>query len=152
MVKYLNFHNSSSLALKMLFNVNGKAIVCHTPLFLRMTIPTPMLNFHPNGKTKILSWVCTGQTIIAHVNQSWLGVQTILHMRKGHIAPLLKTLYSFHYSCLLTFHVFHMQTMGGDTQKTCKKNTFKNENKLYTSLNFMFGNLNFSLLGYLLVL
>ncbi len=32
MVKYLNFHNSSSFALRYFFNVNGKAIVWHTPL------------------------------------------------------------------------------------------------------------------------
>ncbi len=35
MVKYLSFHNKSSFALrKILFNVNGKAIVCDTPLVL----------------------------------------------------------------------------------------------------------------------
>jgi hypothetical protein len=29
MVKYLSFHNSSSFALRLIFNVNGKAKVCH---------------------------------------------------------------------------------------------------------------------------
>jgi hypothetical protein len=33
MVKYLSFHNSS-FALKILYNVNGKAMAKHTPCFL----------------------------------------------------------------------------------------------------------------------
>jgi hypothetical protein len=120
--------------------------VCHTPCFtrykfLQITTPTPMLNFHPNGKTKIPSWVCTGQTIIAHVNQSW--VSRLFCTWEGSYNPALKTLYSFHYSCLLCMCL--ACKLWGRHSKDMQK-TFKMK-WTHAYLNFMFGNLNFSLLG-----
>jgi hypothetical protein len=42
MVKYLSFHNSS-FALKYIFNVNGKAIVWHTPCCYYWVVQTSIL-------------------------------------------------------------------------------------------------------------
>jgi len=75
MVKYLSFHNSSFFCLKILFNVNGQAMVCDTPLvfhsFLASLKARQCLTIPQNSTIDILS--CMRQKV-ASVTIKWCAM------------------------------------------------------------------------------
>jgi hypothetical protein len=71
MVKYLSFHNSS-FALRYFFNVNGKATMWHTPLFIQSTtIHKPLYSLTP-GDDAILLAVARTTSSQQKAYQNWI--------------------------------------------------------------------------------
>ncbi len=80
MVKYLSFHNSSSSALRYLFNVKGKATVWHTPCFsLQLTIEGKLAlqTLCDGGVLKL--WKVAKETLSQYLTTNESSWKTLMH-------------------------------------------------------------------------
>ncbi len=118
MVKYLNFPNSS-FCLNILFNVNGKATVWHTPGWLRvmgcnwdlssswlwlLTTGVAITTYKPSPNDNYLVHTLPLSIIIQPMNKEFDGtifpyfhIYQVLYMMWWHILMLLKRCISFVY-------------------------------------------------------